>query len=202
MVVFCQVIIARLLPTRQTYCEIDSGKKIWYDEDAPTGEVNLVEAFRELDIYVAGSVVDLIVDRGRRNSCEQAWLIGSSSFLNQIDCVASVAGTSDSDQFIPDMDMVNDIIAQWREAGICFCGFIHSHPMGPGFLSGSDIRAMEAWVTAVRYPFMNFGLVDADGQLKMYLAYGEECGHIRVNELIPIGDNTNKEYLKWRNRYD
>lgn len=41
--------------------------------------------------------------------------------------------------YTPDVDFLNWVTEQWQEAGIIFCGIVHSHPPGQQTLSEADL---------------------------------------------------------------
>jgi hypothetical protein len=56
-------------------------------------------------------------------------------------------------EYSPDIDYLNQIIPIWKELGITFCGFVHSHPRGFRRPSHAD----EAYATSV---FLHFERLD------------------------------------------
>lgn len=149
-------------------------------------------------IIIRTSLVEQIAQYFCNGDAEQGSLIGSSQFLNEIDHFVSVCGKANQNHFAPDMDAVNRQIAHWMEEGICFCGLIHSHPNGAGFLSQYDYLAIESWVRAAKLPFLCFGIVDDMGYLRLYLAYQEKTGNVRIKQMIRITDSEDSKYAQWR----
>lgn len=49
-------------------------------------------------------------------------------------------GRTIAHRYIPDVQTLNRVIAQWHRAGIKFIGFVHSHRAGLTKLSACDIR--------------------------------------------------------------
>ena len=154
----------------------------------------------ELVIGIKKSIADQLEEYLVKQNVEQGCLIGSSCYLNQIDRFAPVPGIADENHFTPDMKAVNRQIEQWAKEGICFCGFIHSHPNGARFLSQSDHQAVESWVCATKLPFLSFGVVDGIGHLELYLAYQETNGIVVIELLTRISDSEELEYVQWRNK--
>lgn len=132
--------------------------------------------------------------------CERGCLVGASQFLNCIDAFAPVPGLSGKDYFAPDMDAVNRQIAHWADLGICFCGFIHSHPDGAAFLSYADHIAIESWVRAANLPFLCFGVMGEAAKLKLYLSQELENQQVSIFSMQKFTDPVECEYTYWRRR--
>ncbi len=63
--------------------------------------------------------------------------------------------------YTPRTDYINQVIRQWHEKGIQFCGLAHSHPFGQNSLSRSDIayihsimKALPASVAELYFPLV------------------------------------------------
>lgn len=146
-----------------------------------------------MNVKMRRSVFKRVKEYFLSSDAERGGLIGSRRRLNRIDCFVPVSGAANAEQFVPDMEAVNGIIARWRADGICFCGFVHSHPTGGGFLSQEDCRAAESWVQAAGLPFLFFGIVDGGGELHLYLARQEEGGGIVIHPVTPSGKRKMKK---------
>lgn len=149
-------------------------------------------------IQIARTIAEQIAGYFAGQPMERGCMIGSSRYLNRIDHVAPVPGIADRDRFTPDMDAVNARIAAWRDRGICFCGFIHSHPDGPGVLSGADRAAIERWVRAADLPFLCFGLSDGNGTLKLYLAEKSDTDRVVIRPMRRCAAWGFSRYFVWR----
>ena len=148
------------------------------------------------------SVLARMTAHFQKRDIEQGCLIGSSQYLNEVDQFIPIPGMADKEYFIPEINTANENIAHWMEEGICFCGFIHSHPNGAGFLSQADRLAIESWVLAANLPFLCFGVVDGTGFLKLYLAYQEETRNVRIKQMIRIADSEDSQYAQWRIKHE
>lgn len=54
-------------------------------------------------------------------------------------------GTPDMSRncYTPNVDFLNQVIDQWQEQGITFCGIVHSHPSGHSKLSKPDLSYIQ-----------------------------------------------------------
>lgn len=152
-------------------------------------------------IQIEKSVIMQIRERLQSDRIEQGCLVGAGDYLNRIDHFVLVPGRAEHDRFVPDPEAVNREIARWSDRGICFCGFFHSHPEGAGFLSCADHVAIERWVLAAGLPFLCFGVVDREANLRVYLAK-EGCSRkVSVYELRETNTPHQAEYTNWRWQY-
>lgn len=157
------------------------------------------------EIKICDKVIDQVTRFFSQQPYEQGGLIGSSKYLNLIDNFSPVSGTSDQNQFTPDMIEVNKQIACWRNEKICFCGFIHSHLDGGEFLSRSDLIAIERWVLASNLPFLCFGLAIVSSgvvKLKIYLAQKDGNDNVSVKPMQKHCASTETGYSTWRIDYE
>lgn len=151
-----------------------------------------------LKIQIVRPIAEQLVRYFSNHPIERGCLIGSSRYLNRIDHFVPVPGTADMNQFTPDMDAVNRQIATWKEQGICFCGFFHSHPNGPAFLSRADRSAIESWVYAADLPFLCFGLADGNGTLILHLAEKNNIGQVIIRPMQQCAVPGFFRYFVWR----
>ena len=63
--------------------------------------------------------------------------------------------------YVPNVNMLNDVIGQWAEKGICFAGMFHSHPHPQTELSIADkeyiMKIMEAMPDSI--PELHFPII-------------------------------------------
>lgn len=72
-----------------------------------------------------------------RCNCEQGGILGfGSSPVFIRDASPLFSGYS---EYVPNIDYLNHVVHDWRQAGIRFCGFVHTHPNGEKSLSELDI---------------------------------------------------------------
>lgn len=91
--------------------------------------------------------------------------MGSDTDLEQLNRCRQVSAVQAGVYFYtPNTDEANEIIRNWAEQNICFCGFIHSHVAGKKDLSQNDIEFAKQLFNAFRLPVLWFGLgiVDAN----------------------------------------
>lgn len=50
-----------------------------------------------------------------------------------------VTGVTTENNYIPDVNKLNEIIREWATEGIAFVGFVHTHPKGAAQLSSCDV---------------------------------------------------------------
>lgn len=92
---------------------------------------------------------------------ETGCILGSKSGV--INTIAFDAGTPrfDAGIYSPNTNMLNKIIADWKDQGVCFCGLAHSHPQAQKTLSTSDkqyildiMKAMPNYITELYFPLV------------------------------------------------
>lgn len=156
---------------------------------------------RPLKIMMHKAAFQTLMSYFSKDDCEQGCLIGAGRVLNCVDVVVPVPGSAGEEHFVPDMDEVNRQIAIWAEEGICFCGFVHSHPDGKSFLSGQDRIAIESWLRSSDLPLLLFGVVfflRKRRKLKLFIAWHDENGELNIISLHRKHQSRRSEFIIWR----
>ena len=90
--------------------------------------------------------------------------------------------------YVPNVDMLNDVVAQWAKKGICFAGLFHSHPHPQTELSIADkeyiLKIMEAMPDSIME--LHFPVIVPGMGMIGYLAKRRDGEVIIVPEEINI----------------
>lgn len=90
---------------------------------------------------------------------ETGFLLGSASRLNRLEhCCQLPAKQAGMYFYTPDENAADEIIHNWSEQGICFCGMIHSHVVSQRDLSDADIRYAKLLFSAYQFPILWYGI--------------------------------------------
>lgn len=108
----------------------------------------LKEVYKEL--------VDVIFD----SKVEQGFILGSSENIECVNHSFHIPAIAETKYYYEaDYNKANQIIKNWYRQGICFTGFIHSHPMGCINFSNSDLVFAGKLLDCFDMPFLWFGLI-------------------------------------------
>lgn len=93
-------------------------------------------------IHIAQSVYNEIMNKLGKEKPEFGGMLGWRDDPSYIDYyIFDQNASTKNDTYTPDVDFLNDIIAnEWENQGIYLGGFVHSHPESHGMLSSADIN--------------------------------------------------------------
>lgn len=110
-------------------------------------------------LWIKDSVRSVILHKFSSSCTEQGFLLGCSQKLNEIDfCCLLPAYRSGKYFYEPNSCEADQIIRNWAERNICFCGFIHSHLVYKKELSENDVEFAKRILTAYSIPVLWFGV--------------------------------------------
>ena len=90
---------------------------------------------------------------------EQGFVLGCSARLDCVDtCEQIPAIRAGLHFYTPDASYANQVIQNWSEVGVCFCGFVHSHIVNKPALSEADIEYARSMFQVYRLPVLWFGI--------------------------------------------
>ncbi len=89
--------------------------------------------------------------------------------------------------YYPDTNKLNNILYQWNQINIEFCGIIHSHISNQTTLSGGDILYINEILFSMPYQYrtLYFPLV-VNGKVISYIATLTEQGMCIDNDIIEL----------------
>lgn len=118
----------------------------------------------------------------------------ASSDGESIDTVVCDLGKERSKvQYVPDVAMLNSVLAQWAKSGLVFKGVFHSHFYGVGVLSEEDITYIERirqHIPEKNYPLYFPVFVLPDRQFVCYEASDKISG-LKKSEIEKKGGRNN-----------
>ena len=108
---------------------------------------------------------------------------------DSVDCFVHdyEAPTVDRAIYTPNIEVLNQVIAQWAERGIRFCGLAHSHPHGQESLSSGDVHYINTIMQAmpVSMKYLYFPLVFPGEKMVSFIASRNQRGlYILPDEII------------------
>lgn len=97
---------------------------------------------------IVGAVFLELCDQLQIVPPEKGGIIGSKNGIVCTFFLDDGAARAERYAYVPNVNMLNDVIGQWAEKGICFAGMFHSHPHPQTELSIADreyiLNIMEA----------------------------------------------------------
>lgn len=111
-------------------------------------------------LEIKESVFNYIKETFKENSFEQGFILGCTSRLDFIDTCTQIRAVQAGLYFYsPDAKEATEAIRNWREQGVCFCGFIHSHMTNKKEFSENDILFAKKLIQNFNMPYLWFGLM-------------------------------------------
>ena len=89
--------------------------------------------------------------------------------------------------YSPSTEILDDVINGWGEEGVCFGGFLHSHPLGCMRPSQSDVRYAETIINALDLDELLLPIVQQDGDAALlypYIVVRQEGAGVRLEEAV------------------
>lgn len=114
---------------------------------------------------ISGTVLNDISEKLCIVPPEKGGIIGSRNGIVCVYCLDDGAIQTERNAYVPDVEKLNAIIAQWTEKGIRFAGLFHSHPYPQTELSVADMEyitkimgAMPDSISELHFPVVVPGL--------------------------------------------
>lgn len=97
------------------------------------------------------------------------------------------------DEYIPDVNYLNEIIAEWSDCNIEFCGLFHTHFKDGDRLSNADKKYIYQIMQSTKCEFLYFPLIIPDRTMIAYKAKKRRDQLILTREDIELICNWRRE---------
>lgn len=113
------------------------------------------------------------------SSVEQGFILGCTSSPDRIEhCRLIPSVQAGKYYYVPNSNLANQIIQTWKQSGICFCGFIHSHIVEKSVLSEGDIAFAKKLFLSFHFPiWFGIGVIQNETPVDFlfYTVSGPSC---------------------------
>lgn len=143
-------------------------------------------------MYITDNVMDELKKTCTKSLVEQVFLLGCRENIMLVDVCANVSCRLVSKCFcVPDVKVISQIIEDWYEKHICFCGVVHSHLTSKKDFSEADVQFAKKIYESFLMPLLWLGIVNVHEDTNVLQMYKI---HKYMNELRVLPESV--EYLE------